>query len=216
MTRRPGDERHQKVKELFLEACRRDASERAAYLDEVCGQDKQLRREVQSLLAHHQPGSSFLDPVMDPGVLAGATVLMRSPNQAGDSTFIRGSSQASTTQLDDPPDVPAFEPGAIINDRYRVTGLLGRGGMGDVYRAARTVPQRSAHGATDQPSARLPRLRCGLLQRGETRIAHGRQFRRRRHIQGAAGRFRFDGERLGAGQRRHDLGGGRRPSRGRR
>jgi serine/threonine protein kinase/tetratricopeptide (TPR) repeat protein len=47
------DERYQRAKKLFLEVCDLSPDERAAVLDRECGDDAELRADVESLIAHH-------------------------------------------------------------------------------------------------------------------------------------------------------------------
>lgn len=49
-------ERWRRIDAVFLEAARLNAEERRAYLDEACGGDRELRFEVESLLAHDGAG----------------------------------------------------------------------------------------------------------------------------------------------------------------
>jgi len=55
-------ERHARVKELLLEAAERPASDRQALLAEACGDDEDLRSEVESLLRYHDTPAT---PVRD-------------------------------------------------------------------------------------------------------------------------------------------------------
>jgi len=54
-------ERWQQLRELFYRALEQDPADRPAFLDKECGQDTELRREVESLLASHEGADDFLE-----------------------------------------------------------------------------------------------------------------------------------------------------------
>src|SRR5882757_6725346 len=74
-SRDPDDmnERWQNISRLFNEAQGRDARERRAFLEEACGGDDALQRELESLLAQASAGSRFLN---DPAMGAAARLLI--------------------------------------------------------------------------------------------------------------------------------------------
>ena len=57
-----------KAEEIFLAAVEKSSpSERAAYLDQMCGDDAGLRGWIEGLLRSHEQGGSFLEgPLFEP------------------------------------------------------------------------------------------------------------------------------------------------------
>ena len=143
-------DRWNRIEGLFEEALDLDPDARDAFLDRACtdadgAPDDALRQEVESLIAATDEAGEFLG-----GAAAEAT-----PGQAA-----RGVLDAAGSALDVPPD--RVGP-------YRVLGLLGRGGMGAVYRAER------ADGAFEQTVA-LKLVHQGLPASARRRFLAERQI----------------------------------------
>ncbi len=101
-----------RINELFDPLLFRARSDRDEFLRENCGDDLDLRAELESLLAAHERAPLFLEqPALDVSVL-------------------------EATQ-----DAAAIEAGRLIG-AYTICGVLGRGGMGIVYEAEQKNPRR--------------------------------------------------------------------------
>ena len=53
-----GGGRQGRTENVFLQAVEVPPERRSAFLAEACGGDAELRKEVESLLRHHQPASN--------------------------------------------------------------------------------------------------------------------------------------------------------------
>src|SRR3989442_623843 len=101
-------ERWQQIKQLYASAVKRDENERAAFLEDACAGDQELRREVESLLADQSHDEELLEtPALD----VAASLLAE-----GQAESLVGRQLGS----------------------HRILSLLGAGGMGEVYRARDT------------------------------------------------------------------------------
>jgi serine/threonine protein kinase len=109
-------QRQEKLRQLFADALKLPASERAGFLREICGPDKGLFEEVEALLAGPDSTGTSID---------GLRLNLKHP--AGVSSVTRND--------------PVSEGELILH--YEIQGRLGAGGMGVVFRALDRKLQRS-------------------------------------------------------------------------
>ncbi len=95
------------INDLFHAAIAIDRQNRSAYLDEACGSDDELRREIESLVAGHESAEASLN-----------------------TNFIRGAVQQVAEEHE---SIAVGEHFGV----YRVVREIGRGGMGRVFLAER-------------------------------------------------------------------------------
>jgi len=121
------------VKRIHQSALDVDPLERAAFVDESCGGDEALRREVESLLTYAAEAESFLErPAVD--------IAATPPGASHEATLV----------------------GRVIS-HYQVLSLLGAGGMGEVYlardaRLDRTVALKILPGELAADADRMQRF----------------------------------------------------------
>ena len=126
---------------IFFEAVEKDdPAERAAYLDDACAGDPNLRRRIEALLQSHATVGDFLDMPAAEQLAAGSGM----PADRGFSGAGLASPERSEANV--PLDflAPSRRPDSLGRlGHYEVLEVIGQGGMGTVYEAEQDSPRRT-------------------------------------------------------------------------
>ncbi|MCH9058885.1 MAG: serine/threonine protein kinase, partial [Planctomycetes bacterium] len=138
----PSSDLHQRAKLLLFDAVEQPAGERAVFLDRMCGSNRALRSEVESLLQYSDDRSDAFSE----------TALHRGRELLRDALVPAEGEGPGAALADELP---------ITVGQYEIVRLLGRGAMGEVFEARQQHPQRRVAVKLIRPGAVSP----GILRR---------------------------------------------------
>jgi hypothetical protein len=165
-------ERWARIEGIFHDAVSLEPEHRASFLESACGRDFDLRREMESLLAHDENRQVEraiaealkeyrTDTEVDSKLRDLLAPVFKGDRVPGDPS-LAGTITQGVAGL-------ALLPGMMIGE-YEVIALLGAGGMGEVYRARDNRLRRDVAIKCCPPSCRTIRGGCrGSNRRRERR-----------------------------------------------
>ena len=123
-----------RIREVFESALERPPEERQAFVENACAGDKLLIEEVKRMLAAEGQPDQLLDRAEPVSPARGRTNVC--PSCKADIAVSDSFCRSCGTPVDSVSRTEGrFRTGALFANRFRIVGLLGRGGMGEVYRA---------------------------------------------------------------------------------